>query len=193
MNSFEIDGPYKNTAVESNDVFWYGYGGTAYASLAAAKSLIPAVKRKGLTIGVYVSGAIVEYWWPTADIADSDLIIKAPQTGLALVNATDSDYTLIKPAVLKLPALSADAILTMPNPINCVGVIFPIFNQNSTVNKWTFGGNVENLSGATITDIVALACYLLVSDGTRFLVIQNGTAGGGTYAAAGYYIDGYTV
>ncbi|OCX54247.1 hypothetical protein BEL04_08295 [Mucilaginibacter sp. PPCGB 2223] len=72
----EIEGSYKNTQALGHIDFWYGGGDFAYSSTAAACSAVPAVKRQGLTVGVLVSGTVVEYWWPTMAITDADLVPK---------------------------------------------------------------------------------------------------------------------
>ncbi|RKR84913.1 hypothetical protein BDD43_5166 [Mucilaginibacter gracilis] len=75
--NLEIGGAVKRT--QKGDADWY-YGGDneAWASLAAAKAGVPAAVRPGKTVGVFVSGSVVEYWWPTSAVSDADLVIKVP-------------------------------------------------------------------------------------------------------------------
>lgn len=80
MGAFEIEGPYRNTAENSADTFWYGGGKEAYASLDEALRIITAGKRRGTTFGVWVDGIIKEYWWPTAAILDTDCVEKVKDT-----------------------------------------------------------------------------------------------------------------
>lgn len=47
-----------------------------HASLADAKTFVAvSAREKGLTVGILVSGTVVEYWWKD-DTADDDLVIK---------------------------------------------------------------------------------------------------------------------
>lgn len=61
-----------------------------YNSLAEAKATVLSVLReKGLTVGVYESGAVVEYWWK-AGTTDAHLVLKqASVAGVML----ESEYT----------------------------------------------------------------------------------------------------
>lgn len=79
-NKIEIANPHANVDV------LYG----PYNSLAEAKATVLSVLReKGLTVGVYESGAVVEYWWK-AGTADGDLVLKqASVEGVML----ESEYT----------------------------------------------------------------------------------------------------
>ena len=65
-NKIEIANPHANLDV------LYG----PYADLLEAKSsVLPVLREKGLTVGVYEDGAVVEYWWK-AGTADEDLVVK---------------------------------------------------------------------------------------------------------------------
>jgi hypothetical protein len=87
--NLEIGGAVKRT--QKGDADWY-YGGDAeaWANLTTAKTNIPASVRPGKTIGVFISGSVVEYWWPTAAVADTDLVAKVPSitTDAAPVSAS---------------------------------------------------------------------------------------------------------
>ena len=66
-----------------------------YASVAAAcTAVIPALREKGRTVGILVSGSVVEYWWKSG-VLDSDLVVKSaevddylPLSGGTVVGAT---------------------------------------------------------------------------------------------------------
>jgi hypothetical protein len=92
--NLEIGGAVKRT--QQGDADWY-YGGDneAWTDLASAKAGVPAAIRPGKTVGVYISGVIVEYWWPTSgSVADGDLIVKtADLSGKADITYVDSQDT----------------------------------------------------------------------------------------------------
>jgi hypothetical protein len=80
-----------NTAVDAK------YG--PYADVATAKSEIGSTLRyKGLTVGILVSGAVVEYWWKDG-ITDSDLISKGGATAWGTITGTLSDQTDLQTAL----------------------------------------------------------------------------------------------
>ena len=80
-----------NTAVDAK------YG--PYADVATAKSEIGSTLRyKGLTVGILVSGAVVEYWWKD-DITDSDLISKGGATAWGTITGTLSDQSDLQTAL----------------------------------------------------------------------------------------------
>lgn len=79
-NKIELANPHANLDV------LYG----PYNSLAEAKATVLSVLReKGLTVGVYESSAVVEYWWK-AGTADGDLVLKQASVAGAML---ESDYT----------------------------------------------------------------------------------------------------
>jgi hypothetical protein len=148
----ELEGSYKNTKAGSNIDFWYGGGSFAYTSTAVACAAIPAVKRQGLTIGVQVSGGIVEYWWPTAAIADADLVLKGAALPQALGTADSPAFgglTVNGPANFN-GAIHANGGLTnlslfaaMP-PVDCATVAaLPAFTamDNGTAHVYTANAN----------------------------------------------------
>jgi hypothetical protein len=70
-----------------------------YADVATAKSEIGSTLRyKGLTVGILVSGAVVEYWWKDG-IADSDLVVKGDSTAWGTITGTLSDQTDLQTAL----------------------------------------------------------------------------------------------
>jgi hypothetical protein len=80
-----------NTAVDAK------YG--PYADVATAKSEIGSTLRyKGLTVGILVSGAVVEYWWKDG-ITDSDLISKGGATAWGTITGTLSDQSDLQTAL----------------------------------------------------------------------------------------------
>jgi hypothetical protein len=80
-----------NTAVDAK------YG--PYADVATAKSEIGSTLRyKGLTVGILVSGAVVEYWWKDG-ITDSDLVSKGGATAWGTITGTLSDQTDLQTAL----------------------------------------------------------------------------------------------
>ena len=80
-----------NTAVDAK------YG--PYADVATAKSEIGSTLRyKGLTVGILVSGAVVEYWWKDG-ITDSDLISKGGATAWGTITGTLSSQTDLQTAL----------------------------------------------------------------------------------------------
>jgi hypothetical protein len=80
-----------NTAVDAK------YG--PYADVATAKSEIGSTLRyKGLTVGILVSGAVVEYWWKDG-ITDTDLISKGGATAWGTITGTLSDQTDLQTAL----------------------------------------------------------------------------------------------
>lgn len=88
LSNLQLAGALKRT--QKGDADWY-YGGDneAWPDLASAKAGVPSAIRPGKTVGVFVSGKVVEYWWPDpAHIADSDLIIKSPD----LSGKADTSY-----------------------------------------------------------------------------------------------------
>jgi hypothetical protein len=73
--SFNITQPVKVVNPNSNVDSDYG----TYADVAAANLAIPqAVREKGKTVGIIVSGEVVEYWYKSG-ITDLDLIPKVPR------------------------------------------------------------------------------------------------------------------
>lgn len=79
-NKIEIANPHANLDV------LYG----PYNSLAEAKATVLSVLReKGLTVGVYESGAVVEYWWK-AGTTDAHLVLKQASVAGAMLEA---EYT----------------------------------------------------------------------------------------------------
>ena len=79
-NKIEIANPHANLDV------LYG----PYQDLLEAKSsVLPVLREKGLTVGVYESGAVVEYWWK-AGTTDADLVLKQASIAGAMLEA---DYT----------------------------------------------------------------------------------------------------
>ncbi|OCX52657.1 hypothetical protein BEL04_14520 [Mucilaginibacter sp. PPCGB 2223] len=96
MANLEIAGAHKRTQ-KGNVDYYYGGDNEAWADLAAAKAGVPSSIRPGKTVGVYISGKIVEHWWPDAThIADSDLqpILTAGAVGLGVTDSlTISDVT----------------------------------------------------------------------------------------------------
>jgi hypothetical protein len=80
-----------NTAVDAK------YG--PYADVATAKSEIGSTLRyKGLTVGILVSGAVVEYWWKDG-ITDSDLVVKGGATAWGTITGTLSSQTDLQSAL----------------------------------------------------------------------------------------------
>jgi hypothetical protein len=80
-----------NTAVDAK------YG--PYADVATAKSEIGSTLRyKGLTVGILVSGSVVEYWWKDG-ITDSDLISKGGATAWGTITGTLSSQTDLQTAL----------------------------------------------------------------------------------------------
>ena len=80
-----------NTAVDAK------YG--PYADVATAKSEIGSTLRyKGLTVGILVSGAVVEYWWKDG-ITDSDLVSKGGATAWGTITGTLSSQTDLQTAL----------------------------------------------------------------------------------------------
>jgi hypothetical protein len=80
-----------NTAVDAK------YG--PYADVATAKSEIGSTLRyKGLTVGILVSGAVVEYWWKDG-ITDSDLISKGGATAWGTITGTLSSQSDLQSAL----------------------------------------------------------------------------------------------
>jgi hypothetical protein len=80
-----------NTAVDAK------YG--PYADIATAKSEIGSTLRyKGLTVGILVSGSVVEYWWKDG-ITDSDLISKGGATAWGTITGTLSSQTDLQSAL----------------------------------------------------------------------------------------------
>lgn len=61
-----IAGAHERTVKGHVDKYYGGDNDEAYADLATAYATIPVGLRPGKTFGVYVSGTIVEYWWPNA-------------------------------------------------------------------------------------------------------------------------------
>lgn len=79
-NKIEIANPHANLDV------LYG----PYNSLAEAKAtVLPVLREKGLTVGVYESGAVVEYWWK-AGTTDAHLVLKQSIVEGVML---ESDYT----------------------------------------------------------------------------------------------------
>lgn len=79
-NKIELANPHANLDV------LYG----PYNSLAEAKATVVSVLReKGLTVGVFESGAVVEYWWK-AGTTDAHLVLKQASVAGAML---ESDYT----------------------------------------------------------------------------------------------------
>ena len=78
-NKIEVANPHANLDV------LYG----PYQDLLEAKSsVLPVLREKGLTVGVYESGAVVEYWWK-AGTTDAHLVLK--QAGATIdLNAIDT-------------------------------------------------------------------------------------------------------
>ena len=74
--NLNISGALRRTGIGS-ELFWYGGGDEAWSSLAVALAGIPSAVRKGKTFGVYDAGYLKEYWWPTAAIADGDVVLKS--------------------------------------------------------------------------------------------------------------------
>jgi hypothetical protein len=70
-----------------------------YADVATAKSEIGSTLRyKGLTVGILVSGSVVEYWWKDG-ITDSDLISKGGATAWGTITGTLSSQTDLQSAL----------------------------------------------------------------------------------------------
>lgn len=65
-NKIEIANPHANL-----DVLYGPYNSTADAKT----TVLPVLREKGLTVGVYENGTVVEYWWKSGT-ADADLIAK---------------------------------------------------------------------------------------------------------------------
>jgi hypothetical protein len=114
MANLEIAGAHKRTQ-KGNVDYYYGGENEAWADIAAAKAGVPPSIRPGKTVGVYISGEIVEYWWPDAThIADGDLITKTvplPQ-GLATTDSpTFAGMTLtgLNPLVVTKTTSTSDA------------------------------------------------------------------------------------
>lgn len=61
-----IAGAHERTVKGHVDKYYGGDNAEAYPDLATAYATIPVGIRPGKTFGVYVSGTIVEYWWPDA-------------------------------------------------------------------------------------------------------------------------------
>ena len=79
-NKIELANPHANLDV------LYG----PYNSLAEAKAtVLPVLREKGLTVGVYESGAVVEYWWKTGT-TDAHLVLKQASVAGAML---ESEYT----------------------------------------------------------------------------------------------------
>lgn len=57
--------------------------------LEAKSSVLPVLREKGLTVGVYEGGAVVEYWWK-AGTTDADLVLKQASVAGAMLEA---EYT----------------------------------------------------------------------------------------------------
>jgi hypothetical protein len=80
-----------NTSVDAK------YG--PYADVATAKSEIGSTLRyKGLTVGILVSGSVVEYWWKDG-ITDTDLVVKGGATAWGTITGTLSSQTDLQTAL----------------------------------------------------------------------------------------------
>jgi hypothetical protein len=70
-----------------------------YADVATAKSEIGSTLRyKGLTVGILVSGSVVEYWWKDGT-ADSDLVAKTADLEWGNIIGTLSNQTDLQTAL----------------------------------------------------------------------------------------------
>lgn len=89
LSNIQIAGAIKRTQKGDADSY-YGGDDEAWADHAAACAGVPSSIRPGKTVGIFVSGKVVEYWWPDpAHILDGDLIVKETPLPQAL-GATDS-------------------------------------------------------------------------------------------------------
>lgn len=73
--------------------WYYGGGDIAWSTKAAALANILGFKRKGLKIGVFENGEIVEYHWKYNDITNNGLIRKSENTNSkVIINEKEFNY-----------------------------------------------------------------------------------------------------
>jgi hypothetical protein len=73
----ELAGKYRSTTPGAVD-WYYGGGEDSWSSLSDALQSIPEAVRPGKTIGVLISGEVVEYIWHPENTSDGGLVEKYP-------------------------------------------------------------------------------------------------------------------
>jgi hypothetical protein len=117
MANLEIAGALKRTQKGAAD-WYYGGDNEAWPNLATAKANIPASIRPGKTIGVFSSGTITEYWWPTESVADGDIVVKGGDVKPDL----SGDEANAAPSVHAVNAALSTVIALTPEATAGIGV-----------------------------------------------------------------------
>jgi hypothetical protein len=168
--NLEIAGAVKRTQ-KGNADWYYGGDNEAWPDLTTAKLNVPAAIRPGKTIGVFISGSVVEYWWPTSAVADSDLVLKTfvlPQPLATTDSPTFADLTLTGSnglVVTKQTASSDAAIIGIQNNIP----------DNTAINiaQWVVG----NGDGKKVAYVIQGASLPTGSVDTGNIVLWPGQVG----------------
>jgi len=173
-----------DTLANSDITRWY-YDGDAEAwpDLATAKSTIPTAVRPGKTIGIFTSGSIVEYWWPTSAVSDTDLVFKTP---VIISDATPTHGS----SGLVQSGGTADAIAAEATARSNADTAEATARTNADTAEATARSNADsaeataraNGDAATLTSAQAYADSLLVS---VYKDCGNWNASTGTFPTSG--------
>lgn len=111
LSHIQIAGAVKRTQKGDADEY-YGGDNEAWADLITACVGVPSTIRSGKTIGVFIGGKVVEYWWPDpAHLLDGDLVVKTTPLPQAL-GTTDSPTfgSVTASTLISAPSISANII-----------------------------------------------------------------------------------
>lgn len=138
----EIDGKIKSTT-KGNELFYYGGGNEAWASVAAAKAGVPSALRSGRTVGVLVANKIVEYVWHPEDITDNGLVVKSVFTGESLISQGNWNANTNTPDISATTETGFFWIVTTPGTTNLGGIA--VWGENDWAVKTASGwAKVDN-------------------------------------------------
>lgn len=180
----EIPGSHKRTVPGDVD-FYYGGGGVAWPSLAAAKDAVTGVvaaARPGKTIGVFISGKVVEYWWPDpAHILDTDLVVKTADV------SAKADITYVDAAISSEVTSRQNADTTLQGNINTNTSAIAAEVTARTNADTTLQGNINTNTSAIAAEVTARTNADIAEATAR----SNGDAA--TLTSAKSYADGLLV
>lgn len=115
---------------------------------------------------------------PTATVGNTSTQIASTAfvqaaTVYAYLSATDANYTISGiTKTVKLPVITANRTVTLPNPATNSGKPLKIWNQNTSAFSWNVSGTLRDNANAAITTLANNTWYMLESDGSSWLSVE---------------------
>jgi len=170
-----------------------------HASVAAAKSAVPAAIRiKGLTVGVLTSGVVSEYWWKSGT-TDGDLVAKTDGSTVATDGVTiGGDGSVGSPLYAITSGISGVYTPTVIGLVNLTSAtpsiamyfqVGDIVAVHGSVDYVVDGGPSTNRE--VHLELPIASTFTLATDVSG--VVTGGTSGTGNVVYAGFTSSAYAI